>query len=135
MEESIEKLRTLQEKVPEVLHLVRSSAGLVAGSVYEARTRCGRQGCKCMTSDYRHVNRCVSLRHGGKSRTRTVPDHLTEEFETATDAYRSARMARRLIAQTATELLKDIDRLIAKAADRGQCRMLVRLQQAGKDGK
>ncbi|MCK5804201.1 MAG: hypothetical protein KAI66_15295, partial [Lentisphaeria bacterium] len=93
------------------------------------------QGCKCMTSDYRHVNRCLSLRHGGKSPTRTVPDQLADEAERATRAYRSARTARRLISRTATKLLKDIDELIAHAADRGQRRMLARLQQTGKNSE
>lgn len=135
MSDPMERVRMLGKRVREVRKLAGTDGGLVAGSVYEARTRCGRQGCKCMASDYRHVNRCLSLRHEGKSRTRTVADQLAEEAERATHAYRSARTARRLIARTATELLKDIDELIADAASRGQRRMLAGLQEAGKDSK
>ena len=88
-----------------------------------------------MSSDYRHVNRCVSFRHEGRSRTRTVPDHLAADAEAAAAAYRSARAARRLVARTGKELLRDIDGLIAEATDRGRRRMLAGLRQSGRDGE
>lgn len=135
MEDPMARVHKLQQKVREVVELARSETGFVAGSVYEARTRCGRQGCKCMGSDYRHTNRCVSFRDRGRSRTRTVPDHLSADTEAATDAYRNARAIRRLIAQVGKELLCDIDGVIAEAEDIGRRRMLARLQQSREDAK
>jgi len=135
MTDSVARVHRLQQKVREVVDLARSETGFVAGSVYEARTRCGRQGCRCMVSDYRHSSRCVSFRDRGRSRTRTVPVHLTADTEAATDAYRNARAIRRLIAQIGKELLNDIDGLIAEAEDIGRRRMLARLQQPRKDAK
>jgi len=66
------KVRALQEKVQDLLQVVEHGEGFVAGSLYAARTRCGRQACKCMASDCRHVNRCLSFTQQGESRTRTI---------------------------------------------------------------
>ena len=129
------KVRTLQQKVQDLLQVVERGEGLVAGSLYAARTRCGRQACKCMASDYRHVNRCLSFTQQGKSRTRTIPDALAEHVEAKTDAYRHARATRRIIARTAAELLKDIDSIIARAARNGQREVLATLLEARKGKK
>ena len=127
-----EKLRELEQEVQDLVQVIEREEGLVAGSLYAARTRCGRRGCKCMTSDYRHVNRCLSFTQQGKSRTRTIPDELAGQIQAATHAYRCAKTARRTIARIATELLKDIDRTVAKAGHNGQRRMLATLSKAKK---
>ena len=130
-----EKVQALEQKVQDLVQFVEREGGLVAGSLYAARTRCGRRGCKCMASDYRHVNRCLSFTQHGKSRTRTIPDALAEQIQTATHAYRHAKTTRRTVARIAAELLKDIDSIVAKAADNGQRRMLASLSQAKKGKK
>lgn len=130
-----EKVRELEQKVQDLVQFVEREGGLVAGSLYAARTRCGRPGCKCMASDYRHVNRCLSFTQHGKSRTRTIPDELAEQIQTATHAYRYAKMTRRTVARIAAELLKDIDNIVAKAAHNGQRGMLASLSQAKKGKK
>jgi len=130
-----EKVRTLQQKVQDLLQVVEHGEGLVAGSLYAARTRCGRQACKCMTSDYRHMNRCLSFTQWGKSRTRTIPDALAEDIRAKTNAYRHARTTRQTIARIVAELLKDIDNLIAGAARNGQRKMLAALTEARKGKK
>ena len=135
MSNPTEKVRELEQEVQDLLQAVEGGKTLVAGSLYAARTRCGRQACKCMASDYRHVNRCLSFTQEGKSRTRTIPDALAEDIQAKTDAYRHARTTRRIIARTAAELLKDIDSIIASAARNGQREMLATLLEARKGPK
>ncbi len=135
MSNPTERVRVLQREVQDLLQIVERGEALVAGSLYAARTRCGRQACKCMGSDYRHVNRCLSFTQQGKSRTRTIPDALVEDIRAKTDAYRHARATRRIIARTAAELLKDIDSIIARAVRDGQREMLTTLIEARKGKK
>ncbi|MCK5803952.1 MAG: hypothetical protein KAI66_14030 [Lentisphaeria bacterium] len=129
------KVRALEQKVQDLVQVVEREEGLVAGSLYAARTRCGRQACKCMASDYRHVNRCLSFTQQGKSRTRTIPAAMAEDIQAKTGAYRHAKTIRRLIARIAAELLKDIDSIIARAAHDGQRKMLATLLEARKGKK
>ena len=135
MRNPTEKVRALEQEVQNLVQVVEREEGLVAGSLYAARTRCGRRGCKCMASDYRHVNRCLSFTQQGKSRTRTIPDALAEQIQAATHAYRYAKTTRRTVARIAAELLKDIDSIVAKAARNGQRRMLAALSEARKGMK
>jgi len=135
MSNPTEKVQVLQRNVQELLEVVEHGKGIAAGSLYAARTRCGRHGCKCMASDYRHVNRCLSFTQQGKSRTRTIPDALAEDVQAKTSAYRHARTTRRTVARIAAELLGDIDSIIAEAARKGQEKMLAALREAGKDRK
>lgn len=135
MGEPAEEVRELERKVRSLLDGVALGGGLVAGSLYMSRTRCGRRACKCMASDYRHENRCLSFTEGGRSRTRTVPDRLAEAIGARTVAYRHARALRQGIARTAAELLEGVDRIIAEAARTGRRDMLAALAEAKKGSK
>jgi hypothetical protein len=119
----------LVERAERLHELIASRGSLLAGSLYTARTRCGRKACKCMSSDYRHRNRCLSFYENGKSRTRTVPDPLIETVRDLTGAYRDAKARRRGIAKAARELLNAVDAAIAQAARRGQKDLLTALAQ------
>jgi hypothetical protein len=129
------KVRELGEKMQRILELVEQQGGLIAGSLYTARTKCGRETCKCMKSDYRHANRCLSFKDGGRSRTRTIPDELAEEIRERTEAYRQAKALRKAMAAVSAELLEDISRIIADSARKGQRDMLSALAKARKEAK
>ena len=130
-----ERVEELAQKVERLLRTVVVPDGLVAGTVYVARTRCGRQTCKCMKSPYRHLNRCVSFREEGKSRTRTVPDALADDIQARAAAYRQARALRHDIVRDADLLLREIDEAIAAAVDRGQRSMLMAIAETRRAGK
>lgn len=121
------KARKVMDETDRLLTIFKPREGLLAGSLYIARTRCGRKGCKCMTSDYRHENDCLSFVEAGKSRTRTVPEDLLKSICEQTAAYRAAKVQRRKIAKAAHDLLKSIDDTIAIAAGRGQKSLLTAL--------
>lgn len=124
------KARKLVDEAGSLLTLVRQRGGLLAGSLYTSRTRCGRKACKCMASDYRHENCCLSFCEDGKSRTRTVPEHLLKSIHEQTAAYRTAKARRREITRSAKELLKSVDDAIALAAGRGQKALLASLARS-----
>jgi len=135
MGDPAETVRELQQRVLSFLQVVGRDGGLLPGSLYTSRTRCGRTACKCMASDYRHESQCLSFRQAGKSRTRTVPDALLEDIRTRTDAYRRARHLRKIVAQTAAQLIRELDNAIARAALDGQRDMLVSLARERKGRK
>ena len=124
------KARKLMDETDSLLAVVRQRGGLLAGSLYTSRTRCGRKACKCMASDYRHENCCLSFCEDGKSRTRTVPDDLFKSIREQTAAYRAAKARRREIAKVTQDLLKSVDDAIALAAGRGQKALLAALAQS-----
>lgn len=122
-------------KAERIMKLVRSRGSLLSGSLYTSRTRCGRKACKCMSSDYRHENCCLSFYENGKSRTRTIPDPLVQTVRDLTGAYREAKSQRRGIAKVAREVIDAVDTAIAQAAERGQKDLLTALaKEKGRAG-
>ena len=112
-----------------ILAIAGRQRGMLAGSMYTSRTRCGRKACKCMASDYRHENCCLSFCEDGKSRTRTVPQELIQSIREQTDAYREAKAHRREIARLSKGLLLAVDRIIDREASRGQKELLASISQ------
>ena len=129
MKEATGRARVLALKTERVMRLVRAREGVLAGSLYIARTRCGRKACKCMTSDYRHQNWCLSFYQSGKSRTRTVPDELVATVRDLTGKHREVKGLRRGMAKVAREILETVDGVIAKAAEVGQKNLLKSLAE------
>jgi hypothetical protein len=79
-------------------------------SLYEARIRCGRKGCRCMRTTHRHGMWCLSQVKDGKSRTRTVPQKALAEVRGMCQAHKRLREARRELLKLAMEAGRLIDR-------------------------
>lgn len=63
--------------------------------LYQAKGKCGKRQCRCMTSDYRHHSWCLSYTEQGQSRTKTVPLELLTTIRQMTSNYRQVRQARK----------------------------------------
>jgi hypothetical protein len=114
----------LRKKISELrVHLLKHKK-MLPGSMYTAKTRCGRKSCRCMDSNYRHENICLSFSDQGQSRTRTVPADLTKTVAALTQAHRKARKLHREIAALSKSLLLRLDRTIREAAERGRVRVI-----------
>lgn len=124
------RVNEMRQKLGTLLNILEQEGGVVPGSLYTSRTQCGRKTCKCMKSDYRHANRCLSFKEDGRSRTRTIPDELAEDIQKWTEGYRRVKALRKAIAAISAELLKEVDCAITASAREGQRRMLVNLKNA-----
>jgi hypothetical protein len=111
------EMRSRLKRMGALLDLLSGRGPLLAASLYEHRTRCGKPQCQCAKSDYRHRMWCVSFTEEGGSRTRVVASELKETVSQLTEDYRKCRLARREMRRLAEEL----DALAAKA-ERLRCR-------------
>ena len=119
MDQVLKTADILEQAIAQVIHLLRHNNELLAGSLYVSKTRCGRQNCKCMSSEYRHENLCFSFTDAGRSRTRTVPRDLADKVQCRTEAYRAVKAQRRHISHQMKALIQEFDCLIRKAAEKG----------------
>lgn len=88
--------------------------------LYTSRTRCGGLTCKCMSTDYRHENNCVSFTEEGRSRTRTVEDAKFDDVQDFTSSYRTLRKLRSRLISKHKEFIISIDREVGKRLKRGK---------------
>jgi hypothetical protein len=100
-------------------------------SLYQARIRCGRTGCRCMRSTYRHGMWCLSRVRDGKSLTRTVPEAALAEVRKLCQAHRELRAMRRELRRLARETVALLDQHGRAMAKRGW-RRFEQLKEAGR---
>ena len=125
----------LNASIAELMQQLERNKGVLAGSLYLSKTRCGRKNCKCMQSDYRHENQCLSFSQAGKSKTRTVPDDAIDEIRKQIAAYRELKAQRRQVLMQTKRLLQSIDTQIGKDARKGAKdvgALLVRAKEKGR---
>ena len=97
----LRKRYEMLELIEELEHELNEHEEFLDAYLYTSRTRCGRPTCKCMQTDYRHENSCVSYTEEGRSRTRTVGGDEIDKVEDFTSSYRTLRKLRtRLISKT-----------------------------------
>ncbi len=100
----------LRQAVTQAGKRAGSQEPLLDAYLYRSRVRCGRLGCRCMHSDYRHEAWCLSFTEDGRSRTLTVPREWLRRVAKATDAYREARSLLRSVeaaARVASEAFEE----------------------------
>jgi hypothetical protein len=88
--------------------------------LYTSRTRCGRLTCKCMKTDYRHENSCVSYTEEGCSRTRTVGVDEIDRVHDFTSSYRTLRKLRTRLISNHKEFVNSIDSEVNKRLRKGR---------------
>lgn len=115
-----DKMITLLE---ETLNNLDSKSTLLDAYLYKSKTRCGRETCKCMTSNYRHENNCLSFTENGASRTRTVMEEQLEELKYLTSGYRELRQARKQLVSQYKKLIISFDREVDTRLKRGRKRL------------
>lgn len=85
---------------------------LLDAYLYRSRVKCGRPTCKCMLTNYRHENWCISFRENDRSRTITVPDEWLDRVRAATESYREARAISKEFNATCQAAVASLDELI-----------------------
>ena len=103
------RVRKVIDEVRETVEEVPGKSPLLDAYLYRSKVKCGKQRCRCMTSEYRHETWCLSYSQDGKSRTRTVPLELLAVLRQMTLNYRQVRQARRKVEQLHKALLRLLD--------------------------
>ena len=106
-----QRAKSLHAEIGLCLQVMLSRPVLFAASPYKHRIKCGKAGCKCAESDYRHEMDCVSYMDGGKSRTRVIPEGTRADVEKMADAYKRFKEARREMKERFEELLAEVDKI------------------------
>lgn len=98
---------------------VRQGGPVLDAYLYQARMRCGKAACRCMSSEYRHRQWCLSYTMDGKSHTRTVPDGAVVEVRAMCERYRRLRASRKRLLALAGEAVAALDRQVRLQAAQG----------------
>lgn len=125
-EKIIELLSRILEKQELCTHLADAY-------LYRSRTRCGRDGCKCMNSEYRHESDCLSFVEDGVSRTRTVRKPALAEVRKLTGDYRQLRELRKELVKQHKEFLTEFDRQISRKLRLGRKHLKTVLAKEGRN--
>lgn len=97
------------------LRVVMSHKGMMSGSVYLLRRKCGKDGCRCGRGEL-HESWVHQYREDGVQRTRMVLKGMRSRWRALTDEYRRFRLARREMARLSARMLELVD-LIGRARD------------------
>jgi len=116
VKDAVESLAELARRLRDIID---GEEMALDASLYQARIRCGRKGCRCMRSAHRHGMWCLSHVKDGKSKTRTVPEKALAEVRGMCQAHRRLREARRELLNLARETGSLIDRHGMAMAKRG----------------
>jgi len=126
-----EVTQSLTRLAPRVAAHIEGQALTLDASLYQARIRCGRTGCRCMRSTHRHRMWCLSRVRDGKSLTRTVPEAALPEVRQLCAAHRELRAMRRELQRLAREAVALLDQHGRAMATRGW-RRFEQLKEVGR---
>lgn len=109
MKQIADRIQKVLDQISSLAEDLARSEPLLDGYLYRAKVRCGKESCRCMTSDTRHESWCISYVENGESRTRTVPLESLAIVRRMTDRYRRLRSARSELTKQAHAILKLVD--------------------------
>jgi hypothetical protein len=115
-----ELLGSLGREAEALAAAVRQGCPVLDAYLYQSSMRCGKAACRCMASDYRHRQWCLSYcTADGKSHTRTVPDEAVIEVREMCEQYRRLRAFRKRLLGLAEEVTAALDRHVQRQAAKG----------------
>jgi hypothetical protein len=101
------RLRQLQAAMDKDLQVFLKSGDLLKGQLYQARTRCGKPGCRCLGGEL-HTATVLSYRGGAKQYNRCPAEHDVRLLGQMTDHYQAFRRARARWVKASHELLEQV---------------------------
>lgn len=113
------QIKALRRQVAALTAAVRRDRPLLNAYLYRTNMRCGKPGCRCMNSDYRHSAWCLSYVADGKSHTRTVPDGAVPEIRAMCEHYRRLRGGRKQLLSLAEQVATAVDEHVEQRAEQG----------------
>jgi len=105
-----QRLAQLADQIPALVQAAQERSPLWRGIVYEARRKCGKQGCRCMRGQP-HISWTLSDRSGERPRTFTLQGANLTLFRRMTEDYRRLRRARARLVKITDEMLARFDEL------------------------
>ena len=94
----------------QLAEVAKSRGGLVRGSLYEFRRRCGKAGCRCSRGGL-HSGRALGVSAGGWARPVSLKGIDVATLSDHVEAYRRVRKARAEMVKVFAKLLATADRL------------------------
>ena len=104
-----QSLVRLRDEVRRLVEPYLSSRGVVAGSLYELKRKCGKPSCRCASGEELHARMVVSMKEGGKTKLRLVPKGSLVEVRRKAEVYRELRQARTRLRAVLDEMLVVMD--------------------------
>ena len=89
-----EAVRLLRE-CETVLGVLMRPGGMIAGSFYGMRKRCGRPGCRCARGELHGPFPVIAMSRDGRRTTRSVPRGRAAEVRRRAERYRAFQRRRR----------------------------------------
>lgn len=105
-------LRAMIEEYGRLAHTLLQPRELLKGSVYQLRTRCGKDTCRCARSrTVRHTSTVLSWSEEGRTRLRSIAPSDEFRLRRLTELYRRYREARARLVRLHRRILAAVDRL------------------------
>jgi hypothetical protein len=105
-----QRLAQLADEIPALVEPAHERSPLWRGIVYQARRKCGKQGCRCMRGQP-HVSWTLSDRSGQRPRTFTLTGPDLELFRRMSESYRRLRRGRARLVKITDQMLATLDQL------------------------
>ena len=81
------KINELEKERKRLLELLNSGRPLIASTLSEIRTKCGKPNCHCASGE-KHLSYLLTRRENGKTKTTYVPVELVGEVRAWSGEYR-----------------------------------------------
>lgn len=105
-------LRAMIEEYGRLAHSLMQPRELLKGSVYQLRTRCGKDACRCARSrTERHTSTVLSWSEEGRTRLRSITPTDEVRLRRLTELYRRYRETRASLVRLHRRILAAVDRL------------------------
>jgi hypothetical protein len=82
----LKKINELKKKRARLLKSLNSGRPLIASTLSEIRTRCGKPNCHCASGE-KHLSYLLTRREKGKTKTTYVPVELVEKVKNWSGEY------------------------------------------------
>jgi len=95
----------LEKKRKRLLKLLHSDRPLIASTLSEIRTKCGKPNCRCASGE-KHLSYLLTRRENGKTKTTYVPVELVDEVRNWIEEYRRLKDSVNEITVIGEEIVK-----------------------------
>jgi hypothetical protein len=105
-------LRSLANEIGPLIDPFFSDKGVIKGSVYELKRKCGKPGCKCAYGQL-HSRMVLSASEKGKTILRVIPRGYLVEVQIRVRRYQKLRRSRARLVEIHKQMLKVMDEIEA----------------------
>lgn len=98
-------INKLEKEREQLLKSLNSSKPLIASTLSEIRTKCGKPNCHCVSGE-KHISHLLTRRKDGKTKTTYVPVELVEEVKAWSNEYHRQKEIIKKITMLGEEIVK-----------------------------